>query len=153
MSAALHSLMRDVPRVTPRRRQASGPLHFIGIGAGGALGFVVLSSALIGLHTGLPDWLVNMASYAALILPVYMLHHRYSFDSEAAHIQALPRYLVVQAMAVILVALFGFALHSTLAMPTPIASSLVIGLTSMGSYLMLRSWAFVRRQLGGLVTT
>ncbi|MCS6758526.1 MAG: hypothetical protein MO852_05375 [Candidatus Devosia euplotis] len=51
MSAALHSLMRDVPLMIPRRRQASGLLHFIGIGASGALGFVVLSSVLIGLHT------------------------------------------------------------------------------------------------------
>ncbi|MCS6758525.1 MAG: hypothetical protein MO852_05370 [Candidatus Devosia euplotis] len=73
-----------------------------------------------------------MASYAALILPVYMLHHRYSFGSEAAHLQALPRYLLVQAMAAILVALFGLALHMTLVLPTPIASSLVIGLTSVG---------------------
>ena len=146
MSVALKSLMRQMPRAVAHQRRHTGVLPFVAIGVGGALTFVVLSSALIGLPTGLADWVVNMVCYGALVLPVYLLHYRYSFASEAAHVQALPRYQMIQAMAMLLVAGFGMALHSALALPTPLASVLVICLTSVGSYLLLRGWAFVCRQ-------
>lgn len=95
MSAALQSLMPDVP---PARRDAplfGGLIAFIGIGAAGAAAFVVLSTAMIWLDTGFADWMVNTACYASLILPVYLLHRRYSFASDAPHVQALPRYMAV----------------------------------------------------------
>lgn len=146
MSAALHSLMRDVPQ--PREPVFGGLVAFICIGGVGAAAFVVLSTAMIWLDTGIADWAVNTASYAALIVPVYLLHRRYSFVSDAPHIQALPRYMAVQAMALVLAALFSFVVHGVLAMPTVLASMVVITLTSGVNFVVLRSWAFARTQLG-----
>jgi putative flippase GtrA len=148
MSAALQSLMRDV---TPSRARAplfGGLVAFIAIGAAGAAAFVVLSTAVIWLDTGLANWLTNAACYAALIVPVYALHRRYSFESDAPHSQALPRYMAVQGMALLLAALFSFVVHATLAMPTVFASILVIALTSGVNFMVLRSWAFARAQWG-----
>lgn len=148
MSAALQSLMRDVP---PARQSAplfSGLLAFIVIGAVGAAAFVVLSTIMIWLDTGFADWTINTASYAALIVPVYLMHRRYSFDSDAPHRQALPRYMAVQAMALLLAALFSFVVHGVLSVPTIPASMLVIGLTSGVNFIVLRSWAFARAQWG-----
>jgi putative flippase GtrA len=144
MSAALQSLMRDVPPVRARTPLFSGLIAFIVIGAAGAAAFVVLSTAMIWLDTGVADWIVNAACYASLIVPVYALHRRYSFDSDAPHGQALPRYMAVQGMALLLAALFSFVVHGVLAVPTVFASMLVIALTSGVNFMVLRSWAFAR---------
>lgn len=146
MSAALQSLMRDVPPPMDRAPLFSGLLAFIAIGASGAAAFVVLSTAMIWLDTGFADWAVNAACYASLILPVYLMHRRYSFDSDAPHGQALPRYMAVQFMALLLAALFSYVVHGVLTMPTVFASTLVIALTSGVNFMVLRSWAFARAQ-------
>ena len=112
---------------------------------------LMLSTAMIWLDTGFADWVVNTACYASLIVPVYLLHRRYSFDSDAPHIQALPRYMAVQAMALVLAAVFSFLVHGVLAMPTLPASTLVIALTSGVNFMVLRSWAFARAQWGATV--
>ena len=91
MSAALESLMRDVPPTRSAAPIFGGLIAFIVIGAGGAAAFVILSTAMIWLDTGFADWLVNTACYASLIVPVYLLHRRYSFDSDAPHRRGLPR--------------------------------------------------------------
>ena len=148
MSAALQSLMRDVPPARPSAPLFSGLIAFIAIGAAGAAAFVVLSTAAIWLQTGMAAWVVNAACYAALIVPVYLMHRRYSFDSDAPHSQALPRYMAVQFMALLLAALFSFVVHGVLAIPTLPASMLVIALTSGVNFMVLRSWAFARAQWG-----
>lgn len=146
MSAALQSLMRDVPQSAPKPGRFGGVFNFVGIGAGGALAFVALSTLMISLNPGAPQAVVNAACYASTILPVYLLHRRFSFSSDASHWQALPRYMAVQGMALLLAALFTFVIHGVLALPTVFASMLVILLTSGVNYLVLRSWAFAHRQ-------
>lgn len=151
MSAALQSLMRDVPPSRARAPLFGELLAFVGIGAAGAAAFVVLSTVVIWLDTGIANWVVNAACYAALIVPIYALHRRYSFDSDAPHGQALPRYMAVQGMALLLAALFSFVVHGVLALPTVFASILVIALTSGVNFMVLRSWAFARAQWSSAV--
>jgi putative flippase GtrA len=146
MSAALHSMMHAIPTSPPKLEKTGDLFNFIGVGATGALAYVVLSSALVWLHTGVADWLVNAASYAVLILPVYMMHHRYSFSTDAAHSQALPRYLAVQGMALVLATAFSYGAHEILALPTLLASIAVVVLTASVNYVVLRSWAFAHRR-------
>ena len=143
MSASLESLMREMDR-SPAAPAWSGFLGFLCVGGAGAVAFVVLSSLFIGLGTGLADWVVNTLCYGVLIVPVYLLHRRFSFHSDAPHGQALPRYMAVQAMALVLAAAFSVLVHGVPAMPTPAASTVVIVLTSGVNFLVLRSWAFAR---------
>jgi putative flippase GtrA len=151
MSAALQSLMRDVPLARPRRASRGGVFNFIGIGASGAGAFVLLSTAMMWLDPGAERWMINAACYAATILPVYLLHRRFSFDSDASHMQALPRYVAVQAMALVLAALFSFVINGVFALPSVFASMLVIALTSGINYVVLRSWAFARGRVGATI--
>lgn len=146
MSAALQSLMRDASPLPRRAPVLGGLLAFIVVGASGAAAFVLLSTAMIWARTGIADWLVNAGCYAVLIVPIYCLHRRYSFNSDASHLQALPRYMAVQGMALLLAALFSFVVHGMLVMPTVFASILVIALTSGVNFMVLRSWAFARSQ-------
>ncbi|MBU1336252.1 MAG: GtrA family protein [Alphaproteobacteria bacterium] len=146
MSASLESLMREVPRASAP--QWGGLLLFIAIGGAGAAAFVVLSTLIIWLDTGIADWIVNTICYGVLIVPVYLLHRLYSFQSEASHWQALPRYLAVQGMALLLAALFSFVIHGVTALPSVVVSILVIALTSGVNFMVLRGWAFARAQWG-----
>ena len=138
--------MRAAPQAIVREQDAGGLIRFIAIGATGALSFVVLSSGLIWLRTGVADWVLNTVSYAVLIVPVYLLHRRFSFHSDVAHRQALPRYMTVQGMALLLTALFSYLVHGMM-LPTLAASMLVILLTSGINFVVLRSWAFARSRL------
>jgi putative flippase GtrA len=142
MNAALESLMREPPTRRTVERSGGGIVSFLLIGAGAAASFVVLSSLLIALLPTLEAWAVSTACYAAFIVPVYLLHRRFTFASAAAHRQALPRYVMVQAMALVLASLFGLVFHGTLHLPSLPAAILVIMLTSGVNYMVLKGWAF-----------
>ncbi|RUT34910.1 GtrA family protein [Arsenicitalea aurantiaca] len=115
---------------------------FIGIGGAAALGFVLLSAQALSWPTGLPPAIVSALCYGVFIVPVYMMHRRFSFRSDAAHARALPRYLAVQGTGLVLAAGFSSLAHGTLALgPTP-GALLVIALTSGVNFVILRLWAF-----------
>lgn len=142
MNIALESLMREPPSIPARERGEGGIISFLLIGAGAALSYVVLSSVLVAVLPFAEGWVVSAACYGAFILPVYLLHRRFTFGSEAAHRQALPRYILVQGMALVLASLFSFVFHGSLALPSLPAAMLVIALTSGLNYLVLKGWAF-----------
>ncbi|ODT66978.1 MAG: hypothetical protein ABS75_25705 [Pelagibacterium sp. SCN 63-23] len=137
MSAALQSLTRPQPA-----GEAGAMLAFLLIGGGAALVFVPISALAVALLPFIDAWLVSALCYAAFIGPIYCLHRRFSFQSQAAHRQALPRYVLVQAMALLLATLFSYVFHGALSLPGVPAALLVIGLTSGVNYLVLRGWAF-----------
>ncbi|UYO01102.1 MAG: GtrA family protein [Devosia sp.] len=142
MSIALQSLMRQ-PTTGPAPAPRSASLmSFLAIGAGGAIGFVIVSGLLVGLVPQEAAWIVSAACYCAFILPVYLLHRRFSFASEAEHARALPRYAGVQAMAMLLAAAFGYVFHGALTLPSLPAALLVVALTSGVNFVVLKSWAF-----------
>lgn len=131
---------------TVSRADAPSSLHqyamFLAIGAGAALGYIVISSILTAATDGPPDWVVSAVCYAGFILPVYLLHRRFTFASDVGHRQALPRYAAVQGMALLLATLFGYLFHGTMGLPSLPAAMLVVALTSGVNYLVLKGWAF-----------
>jgi putative flippase GtrA len=140
MSASLQSLMRE--------RSAGGTpvlaqlLAFLAIGGTAALSFVAVSGVAVTALAALPAWLVSSLCYAGFIVPVYLLHRRYSFQSGAAHARALPRYVAVQLCGLGLATLFSFVAYGVAGLPTLAAATLVIVLTSGINFLILRRWAF-----------
>ncbi len=115
------------------------------IGGSAALGFVVLSTLVIGLRPPAPHWVTSALCYVLFILPVYLAHRRFSFQTTLAHRYALPRYAAVQALSAMLATAFSFfAYHMADLAPLP-ASLLVIGATSSFSFLVLKAWAFAAR--------
>lgn len=145
MSVALESLMRQTLSPESPPRQRSGIVSFLLIGAGAAIGFVILNSIAIQLFPAQQSGWVSGVCYGLFVLPVYWLHRRYSFRSSLAHVHAFPRYLAVQGVALGLAALFGAVLHGVIGLPSVPASVLVIALTSGVNFLVLRSWAFAWR--------
>jgi putative flippase GtrA len=120
-------------------------LRFVLVGGSGAVGFVLLSTLMIDLRTGAPDWLMSALCYAAMIGPVYLLHRRFSFRSDAPHLRALPRYVLVQACGLGLAAVFSFIAYSLLHMQSLPASILITCLVSAINFVVLKLWAFTTR--------
>jgi putative flippase GtrA len=143
MSASLQSLMRE--QSSPAN--AASPVlvqlfAFAIIGGAAALSFVGVSSAAVSLFKSVPAWLVSSLCYAAFIVPVYLMHRRFSFQSAAAHSRALPRYVLVQLCGLGLATLFSFIAYGVVGLPTLVAALVVIVLTSGINFLVLRRWAF-----------
>ena len=142
MSMSLESLMRDSLEQTSQRSVTAELSWFLAVGGGAALTLAAVTTVMISLRTGVPDWAMAALCYAAFIGPVYLLHRQLSFRSDAAHRQAFPRYLAVQLSAIALVSLFSFLCYSMLGGATMIGSLLVLGLTAGVNFAVLKLWAF-----------
>ena len=145
MSHSLESLMRESALEAPRNPVALQLLTFLAIGMAAAVGFVGLSSLMIALISAVPNWSVSAVCSALFVVPVYLLHRRFSFASDAPHRHALPRYVAVQVTALALATLFSYVAYGTMSLPAPRAALLVIGLTSGVNFVVLRAWAFATR--------
>ncbi len=142
MSASLESLMRETLAETRAPSPAAGLVSFVLIGGGAALAYVAVSSLAMAVPTGLPKWVVSALCYAAFIVPVYLLHRRFSFRSEAPHGRALPRYMLVQASGLALATMFSWLAYGLFGLPTMFAAPIVIALTAGVNFAVLRLWAF-----------
>jgi putative flippase GtrA len=145
MSASLESLMRQSLDGASVPARFPGILSFLAIGGGAAIAFTIWSSAAIWALPETPRWLVSAICYGVFIVPVYLLHRRFSFQSDAPHTHALPRYVAVQLASLVLAATFSFVAYSVMGLPTMTAGLLVICLTSGVNFLVLRRWAFLIR--------
>ena len=142
MSVSLESLMRDAPAERGLSPLLAGLLSFLIIGGVAAIAFVGVSTAAVATFRTVPPWLLSALCYAAFIVPVYLLHRRFSFRSGAAHGRALPRYGLVQLCGLALATGFSWLCYGLIGLPAPVAALLVIGLTSALNFVILRLWAF-----------
>jgi putative flippase GtrA len=125
-----------------RRGVGRDLLGFILVGGSGAVAFVVLSTLMIGLRTGIAEWIVSALCWVALIGPVYLGHRMWSFRTGATHRQALPRYIAVQALGIVMASVFSYLCYRVLGLSTALAAVLVTALTSGVNFAILRAWAF-----------
>ena len=143
MNPALESIVTDPLTYEAGGSSAVGQLLAFGmVGGSGAVAFVLLSTLTVSVGSGMPHWIMSTLCYAVLIGPVYLLHRRFSFRSEAPHRHALPRYVSVQVGALVLASLFSYVAYHVMALPTFWASVMVTGLTSGVSFMVLKFWAF-----------
>jgi putative flippase GtrA len=115
---------------------------FLLVGGSGAVAFIVLSTLMIELRTGAPDWLVSALCWAVLIMPVYLGHRAISFRSDAPHGQALPRYVLVQVVGVTLAAAFSYLAYHVLGLPSLVGAVSVAALVAGMNFSILKLWAF-----------
>lgn len=146
MSLALQSLMPDSGGRSAERGALGDLAAFILVGVAGMVAYVALTTLVLAFAPPWPRWVSATACYAVLIGPVYLLHRRFSFRSDARHRVALPRYAAVQGMALLLTAGFSWLFFSMFGVPSFIGSVLVVGLTSAVNFLVLRLWAFAGKR-------
>lgn len=115
---------------------------FYMVGGLAALAYVVITSSLIHLGTGVEDWIISGLTYAVFMPLVYFAHRVFSFRSDAPHRRAFSRYVVVQIMGLGVATTLSFLMFNFVDITPFIASALVIGLTSVFNFLVLRGWAF-----------
>ena len=117
-------------------------IRFIIVGASVALIYVLLCNWALGQFLSFPKALVTFGCYCVLILPTYFLHHSFSFQSDAGHKTALPRYVMVQILGMILTFVFSVLAFNWLHLPNLLGSAMITILTSGTSFVILRLWTF-----------
>jgi putative flippase GtrA len=145
MSVSLESIMLAMQDSAKSPPVVAEIVSFLVVGGLAALSFIVLSTLLIGLDSGVPDWIVSALCYALHVGPVYLAHRRFSFRSQAPHAVALPRYIAVQLSALALAAVFSFICYALLDLQATVAAAIVIVLTSGVNFVVLKLWAFAHR--------
>jgi putative flippase GtrA len=121
---------------------ARSGIAFLAVGGGAAVIFIVLSTAILSMNTGIPRWLASALCYALLVGPVYLAHHKITFRSRQRHTEALPKYLATQALAVVVSAVIAVPVYHLLHLEPLPGSILVTVLTSIGSFVVLKLWTF-----------
>lgn len=123
-------------------------LRFLIVGGSGAVAFVILTNIGLNLFPKLPKTLVSVCSYALLILPVYTLHRSFSFESNLPHKIALPKYVITQIISLCFNFSFSYLLFNVLHFPNFWGSVGITILTSVGSFIALKLWAFKHHEAG-----
>jgi SAM-dependent methyltransferase len=144
----LDDRVSEVPVAGPARTGIE-ILSFLVIGVVAALGYVALSGFAVAILPVVPRWIVSALCYAAFIVPVYLAHRRFSFQSDVPHFESFPRYLAVQVSALVLAVLFSYLAYAVVGLPTLTASLLVIALTSGVNFVVLKLWAFAGKGRSG----
>jgi putative flippase GtrA len=142
VTQTLHSAPAEATR--PAFSLAGAFVSFLVYGGVAAAIYIGLTAFFIELHTGVPDWIVSSICYAALIGPVYYVHRRWSFRSDAPHMHALPRYIVVQLTGLAVVAAFSYVAFETLHLPSFVGATSVMLLSALIKFVVLRFWAFAK---------
>lgn len=139
--------MADIPHSSARRAAARDLFAYLFVGGGAALAYVFASKFVLGLNLPVADWLVGGLLYGAFVPIVYLAHRLISFRSEAPHSYALPRYLAVQAGALLVASGMSYVVYHVLNLQPGIGSAIVIVASSGFSFVALRGWAFAEKAL------
>jgi putative flippase GtrA len=117
-------------------------IRFIGVGAAGAAGYVLLASLLNS--AGLQPAGASLCGYAMMIPLVYPAQRRIAFRSNEPHLKAFPKYVATQLFGLQLSGLLPYlASFGPSLPPTAIFAALSIAIAGL-NFLLLKFWAFAR---------
>lgn len=126
------------------RETVRSALSYFGVGAAGALAYVVLSTALV-TFTDVSPWAGSLLVYAGLILPVYLAQYRLAFRSRQAHRTSFPRYVMIQVFGMLLAAGLPRLLTGISDVTPGIIFAAVAIAIAVTNYSLARFWAFAMR--------
>lgn len=115
-------------------------VKFVWIGGLGAVLYSIMSTAAVWL--GGDPQLSSLLSYSLLIPLIYGLQSRFSFASAAVHRTAFPRYVAVQAMALVLSFVLPRFIQSVQGTANAISFIVIAIIIGVLNFLALLLWAF-----------
>jgi putative flippase GtrA len=115
---------------------------FILIGGGAALLTMLLTYLGLNRFPKIPKPIITACVYAFMILPVYFLQHKFSFEGKSNHKDSLPKYIGVQMVSVTISFILSYLFLDILNLPHALGAIIVVATTSIGSFVALKLWAF-----------
>ena len=113
---------------------------FFGVGAAGAVGYVLLSTMLSA--AGIEAWISSLSSYLGLIPIVYLAQRNLAFRIKTSHRSSFPKYIVTQILGLMLSAVLPyFFTGATSAPPFFVFIGVALVITTI-SFLLLNFWTF-----------
>lgn len=116
-------------------------LRFLAVGGSAAGLYVVMSTGLVELLQWRP-WAASLLSYGISIPTAYIAQKRFTFASSCGHIVALPRYVALQIVGMIIAAAVAEALSSLSFLTPPLVFLLTVGAVAGITYLVMSRWIF-----------
>lgn len=100
---------------------------------------------LLDRYCELSTWLDATIAYAPALVLNYLLHRSFTFRSDKRHLEAGPKYLVIQLGGMAINSLVVWLGVDVLLLPFAVAQVLAIGTLSVWSYLGQKLWVFFSR--------
>ena len=117
-------------------------VRFALIGGGAAAFYTILNYFALGFFVNIPKALISSLCYSLFIIPVYLLQKHFAFESKSKHSKALPRYVIVQIIALLCNFLAAKTIFDIWHLPNFIGSGIAIIATSLMSFLAMKLWTF-----------
>lgn len=114
---------------------------FLIIGSSGALAYVLLNTWALSVFK-YEKHIISTSVYACLILPIYLLQRRFSFESTESVAKTLPKYIFTHIIGMLLTYFISDVVFTTLGLPDFWGSIASICATSALSFVLLKVWAF-----------
>lgn len=113
------------------------------VGLACAFAFVLLSRFLMEL-CGLPVYAATGMSYLLVTPFSYAIHRGFTFRSRVAHIDSLPKYIVISSISMLVSAILPAAMNSSrwLNLDLNVALAITCCIVPMINYLIKSNWVF-----------
>jgi putative flippase GtrA len=139
---------RSRPQAFMRKLVTSGDeravaLRFIGVGGSLLLAHIALATLFAAL--GLAPSVANITAHFVCIPPTYLAQRGFTFRSDAPHIRAFGRYVLLQLPLMGLGAGLAWLLITRMGWPAALGFVVIIPLVALVSYAAQRFWAFSHR--------
>lgn len=120
--------------------------NILSFGIVGALATVVHAIVAIVLieMAMLHPFPANAFGFMTGFLASYFGHHRFSFQSDAEHKDALPRFLLVAGAGLVLNQIIVFCVVNLAGLSYYISLAIIISVVPVMTFVISRNWAFVR---------
>jgi putative flippase GtrA len=105
------------------------------------------STLAIGVSLGIGAVSASCAGYVLGAFTGYVLNRGYTYASQAAHVSAVPRFVAVILVGLVLNALFMHLLHGYLGWHYLLAQVLTTGITMIWNFTAHRHWTFSARRV------
>ena len=139
---------QNQPRTIMRKLVTSGDeraiaLRFIGVGGSLMVAHIVLATLFATL--GLAPSVANIVAHFVGISPTYLAQRGFTFRSDAPHIRAFVRYVLLQLPLMGLGAGLAWLFITRMGWPAALGFVVIIPLVALVSYAAQRFWAFAHR--------
>ena len=119
-------------------------LRFLAVGGTLVLVHIALAT-LFAVVLPMPPAIANMTAHALCLLPTYLAQRRVAFRSDAPHVRAFWRYVVLQLPLIGLGAALASLVIGQMGVQAALAFVVICPFVALVSFVAQRWWAFARR--------
>ena len=120
-------------------------VRFTGVGAIGTAVDFTIFALLVLLIAGLPEAIATGISATFGAIVNYFLNYKFTFDTDKSHKDALPKFMLIAMIAVLMNIVLMFVLHDLLGITALLAKIIATGVVFFITFMGNKLWTFAER--------